>query len=34
MIDAVINLVELEGRIRAPAFGVDMIEPIKNPAVD
>ena len=34
MIDAVINLVELEGRIRAPAFGGDIIEPIKNPAVD
>ena len=28
MIDAVINLVELEGRIRAPAFGGDIIEPI------
>ena len=34
MIDAVINLVELEGCIRAPAFRDDMIEPIKNPAID
>ena len=34
MIDTVINLVELESRIRVPAFGGDMIEPIKNPAVD
>ena len=34
MIDAVINLVELEGGIRAPAFSDDMIESIENPAVD
>src|SRR5205807_170679 len=34
MIDAVINLVELEGSIRTPAFRDDMIEPIENPAID
>ena len=34
MIDAVIDLVELEGGIRVPAFSDDMIESIKNPAVD
>ena len=34
MIDAVINLVELEGGIRVPAFRDDMIESIENPAVD
>ena len=34
VIDAMINLVELEGRIRAPAFRNDMIEPIENPAID
>src|ERR1700704_5681080 len=34
MIDAMINLVELEGGIRAPAFGGDLVEPIENPAID
>ena len=34
MIDAVINLVELEGGIRVPTFSDDMIESIENPAVD
>ena len=34
VIDAMINLVELKGRIRAAAFGDDMIEPIENPAID
>ena len=34
MIDAVINLVELEGGIRVPAFSDNMIESIENPAVN
>ena len=34
VIDAMVNLVELEGCIGVPAFRDDMIEPIENPAID
>ena len=34
VIDAMVNLVELEGCIGIPAFRDDMIEPIENPAID